>query len=220
MFFDKTGDPVATPVVFIQFLQKLQAAPAVAVFFHIQPMSKPTVNRANRFTVSRCFPDFNTHPLVQDFFRVTLRHGYTDQVVTPDIGMVIYEEIRKFIICENAVRKDNSSQDETSSSEQAESGNISSDSESTIPTKARQRRATIHGVQQRLDRVEAAYKDQVTYVVGKEQMRIREGSNAKSWLRRIFLAAFLWLRENTGSKVANLNVDVDKLVEIGFVKVV
>lgn len=171
-------------------------------------MSKPTVNPENRFTISRCFPDFNTHPLVKDFFRVTLRHGYTDEVVTPDIGMVLYEEIRKFIIRENVVPKDSSSQDETSSSDQAESGNISSDTEPTIPTKARQIRATINSVQQRLDRVEAAYKDQVTYVVGKEQMRVREGSNAKSWVRGILLAAFLWLRGNTGSKVANLNVDV------------
>ena len=220
VFFDKTGDPVATPVVFIQFLQKFQAAPAVAVFFHIRPISKPTVNPEDRFMVSRSFSDFNTEPLVQDFFRITLRHGYTDEVVTPDIGMVLYEELRKFIIRENVVTKDTSSQDETSSGDQAETGNISSDTEPTIQTKARQRRAKINSVQQRLDRVEAAYKDQVTYVVGKEQMRIREVSNVKGWARRVALAVFLWLRGNTGSKVANLNVDVDKLVEIGFVKVV
>lgn len=220
VFFDKTGDPVATPVVFIQFLQKFQAAPAVAVFFHIRPISKPTVNPEDRFTISRCFSGFNTHPLVQDFFRITLRHGYTDEVVTPDLGMVIYEEIRKFLIRENVMPKGILSQDETSSSDRDETGKISSHTEPTIPPKTRQRQATINSVQQRLDRVEAAYKDQVTYVVGKEQMRIREGSNVKDWARRILLAAFLWLRGNTGSKVANLNVDVDKLVEIGFVKVV
>jgi KUP system potassium uptake protein len=56
--------------------------------------------------------------------------------------------------------------------------------------------------------------------VGKEQMRIREDQGLKGWTRRIALSAFLWLRENTGSRVRNLNVDVEKLVEIGFVKVV
>ena len=83
-----------------------------------------------------------------------------------------------------------------------------------------QRQVTEHTVRERLDDIKAAYEDQVVYVVGKEQMRIREGRLAKDWGRRTALAAFLWLRGNTGSKVANLNVDVDKLVEIGFVKLV
>ncbi|KAL8794298.1 MAG: hypothetical protein Q9195_003124 [Heterodermia aff. obscurata] len=220
IFFDKTGDPIAAPVVFVNFLQKFQATPAVAVFFHIRPISNPTVEPEARFTISRCFPDHNAHPLVQNFFRVTLRHGYTDEVVTPDLGMVIYEEIRKFIIRENVAPKNNVARDETSSSEQADSGGNSSPSGSTEHTEARQRQLARHSVQERLNNVEAAYEDQVTYIVGKEQMRIREGSHATDWARRTVLAAFLWLRANTGSKVANLTVDVDKLVEIGFVKVV
>lgn len=57
-------------------------------------------------------------------------------------------------------------------------------------------------------------------MVGKEQMRVREDNGIKGWSRRIALLAFLWIRGNTGSKVANLNVDVEKLVEVGFVKVV
>ena len=219
IFFDKTGDSIAAPVVFVNFLQKFQATPAVAVFFHIRPTSNPTVEPEDRFTISRCFPDHNAHPLIQNFFRVTLRHGYTDEVVTPNLGMVIYEEIRKFILRENVTPKINLPRDETSASDQADSGN-SSTSGSIEHTEARQRHVARNSVQERLDSVEAAYKDQVTYIVGKEQMRIREGSHAKDWARRTVLAAFLWLRGNTGSKVANLNVDVDKLVEIGFVKVV
>ena len=221
IFFDKTGDSTAAPVVFVNFLQKFQATPAVAVFFHIRPITNPTVEPEDRFTISRCFPDHNAHPLVRNFFRVTLRHGYTDEVVTPNLGLVIYEEIRKFIIRENVVPKVHLPQDETSSSDQADSGgNSSSTSGSNEQTEARQRKLARNSVQERLNSVEAAYKDQVTYIVGKEQMRIREGSNAKDWARRTVLAAFLWLRGNTGSKVANLNVDVDRLVEIGFVKVV
>ena len=220
IFFDKTGDSVAAPVVYVNFLQKIQATPAVAIFFHIRPVSNPTVEPEDRFTISRCFPDHNAHPLVQNLFRVTLRHGYTDEVVTPDLGMVIYEEIRKFIIRENVASKVNLARDETSSSDQADSGGNSSTSGSIEHTDARKRQPARHSVQERLNSVEAAYQDQVTYIVGKEQMRIREGSHAKDWARRTVLAAFLWLRGNTGTKVANLNVDVDKLVEIGFVKVV
>ena len=208
-------------MVFIQFLQKFQAIPAVAVFFHIRPISNPSVDPGDRFTIARCFPDYDTHPLVQDFFQVTLRHGYTDEVVTPDLGMVIYEEIQKFIIHENVVPKLDVSQDE-SSSEHPSTGTTTSLIEAlpTVPTGIRKRQTARNTVQERLDSVKAAYMDQVTLIVGKEQMRISESQQAKGWPRRIALAGFLWLRGNTGSRVANLNVDVDKLVEIGFVKMV
>ena len=221
VFFDKTGDSISSPVVFIQFLQKFQATPAVAVFFHIRPISSPTVDLEDRFTVTRCFPIRDTNPLVRDCFRVTLRHGYADEVVTPDLGMVIYEEIRKLIIREDVSPQAEVSRDE-SSIETNNAGTLTSiaESMSTMPTEVRQRRVASETVQERLERVKSAYMDQVTYIVGKEQMRIREAQHNKDWPRRITLAAFLWLRSNTGSKVANLNVDVDKLVELGFVKVV
>ena len=54
-------------------------------------------------------------------------------------------------------------------------------------------------------------------------MRIREvhgWGNVSGAARKVALAAFLWLRSNTGSKVANMNLEVDKLVEVGFVKVI
>ncbi len=75
-------------------------------------------------------------------------------------------------------------------------------------------------VRENLAALQAAYEDQVVHIVGKEQMRIGEVKDARGWLRRIALAVFLWLRSNTGSKVANMNLDVEKLVEVGFVKVI
>ena len=191
------------------------------MFFHIRPISSPTVDPDDRFTVSRCFPIHTVHPIVRDCFRVTLRHGYVDEVVTPDLGMLIYEEIRKLIIREDAPAQTEVSQDE-SSNEESSTGTATSlvEAINTMQTEVRQRRAGSETVQERLERVKAAYMDQVTYIVGKEQMRIREAQHSRDWPRRIALAAFLWLRSNTGSKVANLNVDVDKLVELGFVKVV
>ena len=71
--------------------------------------------------------------------------------------------------------------------------------------------------------MQAGYEDQVVYIVGKEQMRIKEvqgWGNVSGACRKIALAAFLWLRSNTGSKVANFNLDAEKLVEVGFVKII
>lgn len=66
--------------------------------------------------------------------------------------------------------------------------------------------------------LDAAYTDQVVYVVGKEQMRVREGVGVTGWIRRLTLEVFLWLRGVTGSRIAGLNLEAEKLVEVGFVK--
>ena len=134
--------------------------------------------------------------------------------------MIIYEAIRKFIIREDVIAEEGPAEDKPSQGGQPKTEGASLTTDSSEDEAVRRRHIAQNSVQHRLDRVEAAYNDQITYVVGKEQMRIREGPHAKDWIRRITLAAFLWLRGNTGSKVANLNVDVDKLVEIGFVKMV
>ena len=78
-------------------------------------------------------------------------------------------------------------------------------------------------VRESLAALQTAYEDQVVHIVGKEQMRIMEvrgWRNLSGASRKVALAAFLWLRSNTGSKVANMNLDVEKLVEVGFVKVI
>ena len=222
IFFDKSGDPADTPLVYLQFLQKFQATPAVTVFFHIRPLPRPTVDEDERFRISRSFCDIDGSTPIQNIFRITLRHGYTDEVVNPDLGMVLYEQVRNFIIREaSAPPPEMSPKGPASSAETSSSSAVTS----TLPLpensiELQRRRSTEQAIRQRLENLKAAYEDQVIYVVGKEQMRIREGRHAKDWPRRIMLAAFLWLRGNTGTKVANLNIDVDKLVEIGFVKVV
>ena len=67
----------------------------------------------------------------------------------------------------------------------------------------------------RLAMIQKAYDTQVLYIVGKEQMRIR--AVTKIW-RRVALNAFLWLRDNTRSKIANMKIPTDQLVEVGFIK--
>ena len=218
IFFDKSGSPNTTPTVFIHFVQKFQAAPAVVVFFHIRTLSCPTVEVGDRFTVTRCVPRARgSTTSMQNFFRVTLRHGYNDEVVTSNLGMVIYEHLRDFIIREAHTP-------EHLIPVAASSGSSTEGSDSMAPSLAP---PGADGIQQqqdlvrrRLDSLESAHNDQVVYVVGKEQMRVRRDRHVKGWVRRIALWAFLWMRGNTGSKVANMNIDVEKLVEVGFVKVV
>ncbi|KAL8849107.1 MAG: hypothetical protein Q9221_005876 [Calogaya cf. arnoldii] len=248
IFFDKSGLPNTTPTVFVHFLQKFQAAPAVVVFFHIRPLSIPTVPMEERFTVNRCLGKLTSN-VKNQFFRVTLRHGYNDQVVHQDLGSQIYEHLRSFVIREGALSDVNTypKQPETadlappvpvermldgsSVSPRLEShpdGHSIDDhiAESTPASQPNHVPRSSSEQQERIRRgllsLVSAYEDQVVYIVGKEQMRIREamGCKPQGWCRRIGLAAFLWIRTNTGSKIANLNVDVDKLVEIGFVKVI
>lgn len=237
IFFDKSGLPNTTPTVFVHFLQKFQAAPAVAVFFHIRPLPLPSVPLEERLTVNRCLGTLTSNVRNQ-FFRVTLRHGYTDEVVHRDLRSQIYEHLRAFVIREGTMSDAHSSrQQETGNLATSEPTSSMINSSSIFPTPKLHEdgHITINAVtkpnelQEQQERVRrgllslaSAYEDQAVYIVGKEQMRIQEvmGCKPRGWCRRIALAAFLWLRSNTGSKIANLNVDVDKLVEIGFVKVI
>ena len=229
IYFDKTGSPNGTPSVFIHFLQKFQAAPAVVVFFHIRPLSTPTIAPEDRFSVSRCFSRTGEKSTLQDFYRVTIRHGYADEVITSDLGLLILESIRNFIIHERGMSSAPTPVPESTFT----SANESTSTASSDPAATNDPPLNIsaefanHSKQQHvreaLASLQAAYEDQVVHIVGKEQMRIREvrgWGNLSGLSRKVALAAFLWLRSNTGSKVANMNLDVEKLVEVGFVKVI
>ena len=223
IFFDKTGSTNSTPTVFVHFLQKFQAAPAVIVFFHIRPLSSPTVPLNERITVSRPFPREETPSPLENFFRVTLRHGYTDEAITSDLGLLLYEELRNFVIREQNALQPNVTEkqiDPDSTSSQQTSSEPQSAPHPPLLPQENQTTPQQNHVRSRLQLLEAAYNDQLVYIVGKEQMRIREDGGLRGWTRRIVLAAFLWLRGNTGTKAANWNLDAAKLVEIGFVKVI
>jgi KUP system potassium uptake protein len=55
----------------------------------------------------------------------------------------------------------------------------------------------------------------VLYIIGKEQMRVKSTSN---FGRAMLLRLFLWIRENTRTKIASLKIPVDKVIEVGFIK--
>lgn len=178
IFFDKVGDMV--PIVFTQFVSKFAARPQIAVFFHMRPLSLPTVPESERYIVTRTS--------IPSCYRLTIRHGYTDQIVTPDLGRMIVEQLVLHITRDKNALSD--------------SGSATSKKHSPE-------------VQREIDAVESAWAAQTVYVMGKEQMKIKKGTNI---LRRGLLWSFLWIRDNSRAKMADMDIPTDQLVEVGFVK--
>jgi KUP system potassium uptake protein len=215
VFFDKTGQPSTTPTVFVHFLQKFLAASDIVVFFHLRPLSTPTVPPEERYTVTHCFssPGSTTSPMPR-CFRLVIRHGYTDEVITRDLGLLVYEQIRNFVIREGTARARLAAAIIESQFSQNDSNppptSSSAEKQKLVPYTTESDLVSSH-----LRNLQNAYDDQVVYIVGKEQLRIKEGTN---YFWSVALWAFLWMRENTRSKVSNLNVETGRLVEVGFVK--
>lgn len=191
IFFDKAGE--TTPIVFNQFIRKLVAAPTVIVFFHLRPLDQPFVEPENRYSVSRL--------AIPNCYRLVVRHGYMDEVITPNLANLIFEKVRNHIV-ERALYRESEKATAAPATgiEGSEQDNTSSRSSTTSS---------------RLEALERAYNHKVLYITGKEQMKIRSGTNI---LYRFFLHIFLFIRENTRTKIASLDIPMDKVIEVGFVK--
>lgn len=208
VFFDKAGAPSTTPAAFVHFLQKFHAASDVVVFFHLRPLQIPTVAPEERYKVSRCYvgTEGESKRPMPNCYRVTIRHGYNDEVVTDNLGLLLYEQIRNFLIREDV------------GDTKFDPGMLNGKKEITFEERATDsgRPSSEHPeLAEKLAELQLAYSAQVVYVVGKEQMRVKPGTNI---FRRALLELFLWTRENTRSKVQAMNISGDKLVEVGFVK--
>ena len=180
IFFDKSGSTVQTPVVFLHFLQKFSAMPEVSVFLHLRPLSVPSVAPSERYTVTRCYT-YATGPDKQPIpncYRLMVRHRYTDEIITPDLAILVLDLIRAYV--------DENSRFDPIKDESDEMGAVL-----------------------------RAWKSQIIYIVGKEQLKIAAGSNI---FRRMVLWAFLWMRESSRTKIQQMKVESDRLVEVGFVK--
>ncbi|OHE98477.1 potassium uptake protein [Colletotrichum orchidophilum] len=193
IFFDKTG--VQTPSVFTHFASKLGALPEVAVFFHLHPVEVPTVPDTERFFVSR----FANLP---GCYRLVVRQGFMDEVVSPDLGALIYEHVRKFIVRQATAKAAAASEQETTTDGSWE--------ETEGPVELRDEKVAAE-----LAKLDRAFSHKVLYIVGKGQMHMRTGT---SIVRRFTLGTFLWIRDNTRAKIANLRLAMDRVVEVGFVK--
>jgi KUP system potassium uptake protein len=176
IFFDKVGDMV--PIVFTHFVRKFNARPEIVVFLHMRPLSNPSIPEAERYVVSRTS--------IPGCYRITIRHGYGDDIVSPDLGRTVVEQLILFITRDTASSTSSVSFVEHSPDVQAE-----------------------------LSIINKAADAQMVYVMGKEQMKIKNGTNI---FRQVLLMMFLWIRENSRTKMADMNIPFDNLVEVGFVK--
>ncbi|KAH7086630.1 potassium transporter-domain-containing protein [Paraphoma chrysanthemicola] len=198
IFFDKAGE--TTPIIFSQFIRKLVTAPEVVVFFHLRPLDQPSVAPEDRYHVTRL--------AIPHCYRLVVRHGYMDEVITPDLAALIYAQVQQHIVSRALDREGEKS---TSTGSDAKTPAVAETGSPRAPTPSPSTAST----SSRLEALERAYNHEVLYIIGKEQMKVKLGTNL---LRKVLLETFLFLRDNTRAKIASLKVPMDKVIEIGFVK--
>ena len=191
IFFDKSGDQNMLPPSFTHFVRKFAARPSVLVFFHMRPLPVPTVPLGERYVVSR---SPGAAGLLPNSYNVVLRHGYTDDVLRPGMARDLVAQIELAV-----------SRGVTGGENEKDHHHVVVQDTSIASELAALRRAC---------------EAQTVYVLGKEVMRIRRPSRWSAWAfsRRMLLEVFLWIRENSRTKLADMDIDVDKLIEVGFVK--
>ncbi|ODH49368.1 potassium uptake protein [Paracoccidioides brasiliensis] len=219
IFFDKAGE--TTPIVFSQFVLKLTAMPEVTVFFHLRPLEKPSVALDERYTVSRL--------AIPHCYRLVVRYGYNDEIITPDLASVIVEQIKWYLVQQGregrltapsqlpVVTPTESNEKAPKNTPSTASASLSKPSSTIHATTEpkQQQQLGVDAINEALTKVESAHAHKVLYIIGKEQMKLRPKTNYVRWT---LLQIFLWIRENTRTKMANLKVPTDKVIEVGFLK--
>ncbi len=69
----------------------------MTVFFHLHPVEAPTVPDEERYHISR----FSAIPAIPGCYRVVVKHGFMDEVLSPDLAFLIYQQLEKFIISQS-----------------------------------------------------------------------------------------------------------------------
>jgi KUP system potassium uptake protein len=185
-------------------LHKFEARPDVEVFLHFRSLPVPHISDEEKFTIARTS--------LPNCYRMVVRHGYNDIVVTENLGDVVYSELRKHIIQswgQHSLAIDNLTSTEPSNSNSAGTTRPSSTHNGELAAEDRK-------VAKRLEVLDEAYAAQTVYIVGKEQLRLLKTTN--SFFKRQILRIFLWIRDNSRAKVASMKIPIEKLVEVGFVK--
>ncbi|KAH0349342.1 putative potassium transporter, partial [Aureobasidium melanogenum] len=210
IFFDKAGTDIHVPQVYEHFITKFEAQMQVVVFLHLRALSEPHVHEEERYTIART-------PL-PNVYRMTIRYGYMDRVVTPDLARLVYEQVRMAIVRGTVVNRPNPTVPETVIQD------LHAATTTTMTTfipevevgidEPHTSGATALVTSRRLRVLDDAFNTQTLYLVGKQQLRIYEET---SLVKKALLGAFLFVRDNTRAKVAQLDVPVEKLVEVGFV---
>ena len=198
IYFDKSGNATTIPSVFVNFLQKFHAASEIAIFFHLRPLSIPSIPPESRFVVSRCFVSSATfRDAVPNCFRVMIKYGYTDQVMTSDLAQLLYDQVREFLIkeatpqlCRDSTAVFREAQVDSNGRSLVGSQPLETIEEKvattttsdhlSAPTDTSSRANSINTAQSHLASLsrtlaalERAFRSQTVYVVGKGLMRVR-----------------------------------------------
>jgi KUP system potassium uptake protein len=186
--------------------------PQIMVFFHLRPLETPSVPPETRYTVTRV--------AIPNCYRLVVRHGYMDEVITPDLASLVCEQVRNYIVCQGAALKPqaiNGNAKAPTTGVQAREISFTplSREEKGYSDPEKRSQTTEESIAMDLAKLQQAFDRQVLYIIGKEQMKIKGGTSI--W-RKILLKAFFWMRDNTRTKVANLRVQPDRVIEMGFVK--
>jgi len=217
IFFDKDGTTM--PPVFSNFVMKLVAAPQVTVLFHLRPLETPSVPAEERYNVSRL--------AIPNCYRLVVRHGYSDEIINPDLGSLIHEQIQNFIVHDTEARrtmngvtghsqeKPDAKPDPAIASPSATDTDTSNTSNTTNPNPPLPSSPPNPNPTTSLAKLEEAYHHQVLFIIGKSQLKV---SLRGGVFRNALLHAFLWMRENTRTKIASLKVPQERVFEVGFVK--
>ena len=132
-----------------------------------------------------------------------------DEVITPDLASLVYRHLRELVIHEVAP---------TVAEKNVASPEIV---HRPIGAKPESGSDASKGSQEHVEEIigladlQLAYEHRTLYIIGKEEMSVKKGTAI--W-RFILLRMFLFLREYSRTKMANLKVPTDRLVEIGFIK--
>lgn len=198
---------------------------------HLRALNKPHVAEEDRFEVE-------VVKGLTNVYRLVIRHGYNDHdVMNPNLAGEVVRVVKGEVIREGLVggrEVDINEEEEEEVAVVAKDGEDDDDDDahdtispvvhpghnSTTTTTARKRitrtspKPITISTSHRLSALEAASSAQTLYLVGKQQMRISASYNI---FKKIILGVFLWVRENSRSKMEKLNVPMERLVEVGFV---
>lgn len=209
VFFDKVGDK--TPIVFSQYMEKLAVLPQVSIFLNLRPVETPTVPESERYWVSKM--------KLRNCYRLVIRHGYLDRVISANLASVCHNQVKRFILGRNSDQLNNGDHALTAhlNSRPDEQKEVNTTDEK--PAEIADLSAAVNhdgsSVEQDLAYLDNAFLTRALYIVGKEEIQL---SRKMSLWRKVILGTFLFIRHNTRTKMHNLSLPTDRLIEIGFVK--
>jgi len=180
-------------------------------------------------------------------YRVLVRYGYAETIMSKELGKAVYNELKEYITKEllpdgrssalintelrgrKVYTRKNYSDEKLAQQTLAEAkrGNISApitnketaaglENSSVVPNQAMTGDVIApNDRDRRLQALEDAYKSQVLYIVGKTELQVPKSRN---YFKRMFLQAFLFLRDITNEKSTSLKIPMDKMVEVGFIR--